>query len=182
MTTTFPTLPAAPAANTPENVLAIALDDSLLGRELVLAATRLGRKGSIELTDAAVVSTTSRGKPRISQTRDTNPLHGAWLGSWWGGLIGIVALGLAGWIIGAVAGAGLGWLRARQRDVGVPDEWMRGLVDRLDTGEVAAVFEIRNVYPTHLLRELRRFDGRLLVSTVAGVDSVAVETALDQEI
>jgi uncharacterized membrane protein len=165
----------------PPNVLAVALDDALLSREFILAATRLGRKGSIELTDAAVVSRNRTGKARITQTRDTNPAQGAWIGSWWGGLIGIVALGLPGWIIGALAGAGLGWLRAR-RDVGVPDEWMRRLIDRLEPGEVAAVFEIKNVYPTHLLRELRRFDGRLLVSTVEGVDPVAVETALDREI
>ena len=54
---------------------------------------------------------------------------------------------------------------------------MRRLIDRLEPGEVAAVFEMKNVYPTHLLRELRRFDGRLLVSTVEGVDPVAVENA-----
>jgi uncharacterized membrane protein len=182
MTTTYPPSPSTITSDEPANVLAVALSDELVGRELLLAATRLGRRGSIELTDAAVVSRDRRGRPRLAQTRDTNPAQGAWLGAWWGGLLGIVVLGWLGWIIGGLAGAGIGWLRARQRDVGVPDDWMRGLADRLERGEVAAVFEIRNAYPTHLLRELRRFEGRLLVSTVAGIDPVAVETALDQEI
>jgi hypothetical protein len=46
------------------------------------------------------------------------------------------------------------------------------------TGEIAAVFEMRNVYPTHLIRELRRFDGRLLTDTVRDTDRIDIEDAL----
>lgn len=162
----------------PADVLAVALNDKLLGRELLLAATRLGKRGSIQLTDAALVQSDRKGKARIIQTRDMNPTQGAMLGGWWGSLIGIFILGLIGWLVGAALGAGIGWWRARRRDIGVPDDWMRTLVDRLYPGEVAAVFEMHNVYPTHLIRELRRFDGRLLTSTVADVDPADIEDAL----
>ena len=83
---------------------------------------------------------------------------------------------------GAVAGAGIGWLWARRHDVGVPDDWMRSLADRLNAGEAAVVFEMSNVYPTHLVRELRRFDGRLLHNAVDETDTVAIDAALDESI
>jgi uncharacterized membrane protein len=159
-------------------VLAIAIDDRLLGQELLLAATRLGRRGSVELTDAALVGRNRVGKPRITQTREMNPSQGAMMGAWWGSLIGLIAFGMVGWLGGAALGAGLGWWRARSKDIGVPNDWMLGLAERLYPGEVAAVFQMRNVYPTHLIRELRRFNGRLLADTVADADQTEIEDAL----
>ena len=170
------------ATTTPADVLAIAVNDKMLGQELVLAANRLGKRRSIELTDAALVEPDRKGKARISQTRDMNPNQGAMLGAWWGGLLGIFAYGTIGWLVGAALGAGFGWWRARRRDIGVPDDWMKTLVERLYPGEVAAVFEMRNVYSTHLIRELRRFDGRLLTSTVADVDDTDIGDALAYQI
>lgn len=177
MTTTTPTTVSTPSVAPPE-VLAIAVDDRLLGQEMLLAATRLGRRGSVELTDAALVGMNRKGRAKIIQTRDLNPSQGAMLGAWWGGLIGLVIFGLLGWLAGGVVGAGIGWLRARSRDIGVPDNWMRGLTGRLYPGEVAAVFQMRNVYPTHLVRELRRFSGRLLTDTIDGADRTDIEDAL----
>lgn len=162
----------------PADVLAIAVDDRLLGQEMLLAATRLGRHGSIQLTDAALVRMNARGKPKIDQTREMNPSQAAMVGAWWGSLIGLIVFGLFGWLGGAVLGAGFGWWRARSRDIGVPNDWMLGLAGRLYPGEVAAVFQMRNVYPTHLIRELRRFSGRLLTDTVADTDRAEIEDAL----
>jgi uncharacterized membrane protein len=159
-------------------VLAVAVDDILRGQELLLAATRLGKRGSVELTDAAIVALNRHGKPKLIQTRELSPAQGAMLGAWWGGLLGIIVFGIVGWVAGGALGAGIGWWRARRRDVGVPDDWMRGLTDRLYPGEVAAVFEMRNVYPTHLLRELRRFDGRLLAANLGDTDQLDIEDAL----
>lgn len=181
MTTKIPITDSA-STTTPSDVLAIAVTDPLLGRELLLAATRLGKRGSVELTDAALVGLNRKGNPHITQTRELNPSQGAMLGAWWGSLIGLLVFGMAGWLVGAAAGAGLGWWRAVRRDVGVPDDWMRSLAERLYPGEVAAVFEMRNVYPTHLIRELRRFEGRLLSTTIADTDRIDIEDALNYSI
>ncbi len=174
------TLPARESTQTtaPPNVLAVAVDDLLRGQELLLAATRLGKRGSVDLTDAALVAVNKHGKPKLIQTRELGPAQGAMLGAWWGSLIGIFVYGLIGWVIGAALGAGIGWVRSRYRDVGVPDDWMRALTARLYPGEVAAVFEMRNIYPTHLLRELRRFNGRLLAATIEDTDQIEIEDAL----
>jgi uncharacterized membrane protein len=177
MTTPIPTTDSA-STTAPPDVLAIAVTDRLRAQELLLAATRLGTRGSVQLSDAAMVGLNRRGKPHITQTHELSPGQGAMFGAWWGSLIGLFLFGLLGWLAGATAGAGLGWLRARRRDVGVPNEWMRSLAGRLYPGEVADVFQMRNVYPTHLIRELRRFDGRLLTDTIGDTDPADIEDAL----
>jgi uncharacterized membrane protein len=177
MTTITPSTDSVAATSAPPDVLAIALDDRLRGQELLLAATRLGRHGSVQLTDAALVGFNKKGKPHLTQTREVSPPQGAMMGAWWGSLVGLFVFGILGWLIGAILGAGIGWLWARRRDVGVPDDWMKGLASRLSPGEVAAVFEMHNIYPTHLMRELRRFDGRLLTTTI-DADRAEIEEAL----
>lgn len=178
MTSLSPSTESTTATATPPDVLAIAVDNRLLARELLLAGTRLSQRGSFELTDAALVMLNRRGKPRIVQTRELNPPQGAAAGAWWGSVFGLFVFGLAGWVAGGVLGAGLGWLRAKTHDKGVPDDWMRHLADRLAPNETAVVFEMKDVYPTHLLRELRRFNGRLLTATIADVDVIDIEDAL----
>jgi hypothetical protein len=59
---------------------------------------------------------------------------------------------------------------------------MRSLAARLYPCEVAAVFEMRNVYPTQLICELRRFDGRLLSTPIADTDRIDIEDALNYTI
>ncbi len=163
---------------TEEQVLAIDFDDELKAREAVLAATRLGKRRAIELADAAIVIRTPSGRTRIHQTRDKTPAQGAVLGAWWGSLAGLIALGLGGWLVGLVLGAAAGGLWARWRDIGIDDQWMRRLGETLAPGHAAFVMAVRSVFPTNLLRELRRFDGRLLHNSVRDVDSQAVEEAL----
>jgi uncharacterized membrane protein len=160
------------------DVLAIDFDDELKAREALLAATRLGRRKSVEMTDAAIVTRTASGKTRIFQTRDTSPMQGAVAGSWWGGLAGLFVAGITGWVIGIVLGALAGGLWAKLRDLGINDPWMREVAANLAPGHAAAFFQLPHVYATHLIRELRRFDGRLLHNSLRDIDSNELEEAL----
>lgn len=160
------------------DVLGIDFDDELKAREALLAATRLGRRRSVEMTDAVIVTRTPTGKTRILQTRDTNPAQGAVLGSWWGGLAGLVLAGLAGWLAGMAFGALFGGLWARLHDSGINDSWMKEMGTRLRPGHAAAFFQLPHAYATHLIRELRRFDGSLLYNSLHDVESRDLEEAL----
>ena len=144
----------------------------------MLAATRLGRRKSVEMTDAAIVTRTTTGRTRIYQTRDTSPAQGAVTGSWWGGLAGLFVGGITGWVIGIVLGAVAGGVWAKLRDLGINDPWMKEVTANLAPGHAAAFFQLPHVYATHLIRELRRFDGRLLHNSLRDVDSNEVEEAL----
>lgn len=160
------------------DVLAIDFDDELKAREALLAATRLGRRQSVEMTDAAIVTRTRTGRTRIIQTRDTSPLQGAVTGSWWGGLAGLLLGGITGWAIGIVLGAIAGGLWTKLRDFGINDPWMREVAANLAPGHAAAFFQLPHVYATHLIRELRRFDGRLLHNSLRNIESSELEEAL----
>jgi uncharacterized membrane protein len=160
------------------DVLAIDFDDELKAREALLAATRLGRKQSVEMTDAAIVTRTRNGRTRIIQTRDVSPVQGAVNGSWWGGLAGLVIGGITGWAIGLALGALAGGMWAKLRDTGINDPWMRQAAAHLAPGHAAAFFQFPHVYATHLIRELRRFDGTLLHNSLRDVETVEIEEAL----
>jgi uncharacterized membrane protein len=175
----FPLLPPiTDQAEEAPDVLAIDFDDELKAREALLAATRLGRKKSVEMTDAAIVTKTPTGRTRILQTRDTSPTQGAVTGSWWGGLAGLLLGGIPGWAIGLALGALAGWIWAKTRDLGISDPWMRKTAADLAPGHAAAFFQLPHVYVTHLVRELRRFDGRLLHNSLRDVETVELEEAL----
>jgi len=160
------------------DVLAIDFDDELKAREALLAATRLGRRRSVDMTDAAIVTRTPTGRTRILQTRDTSPLQGAVNGSWWGGLAGLLLAGLTGWAIGLAVGAVAGGLWAKARDIGINDLWMRRTAANLAPGHAAAFFQLPHVYATHLIKELRRFDGRLLYNSLRDIETTELEKAL----
>lgn len=174
----FPFQPSEVSTQPAPDVLAIDFDDELKAREALLAATRLGRRRSVEMTDAAIVTKTSTGRTRIFQTRDTSPVQGAVTGSWWGGLAGLLLSGIAGWAIGLALGALAGWLWAKTRDLGINDPWMRKTAAHLAPGHAAAFFQLPHVYVTHLVRELRRFDGTLLHNSLRDVETVELEEAL----
>lgn len=163
----------------PADVMAIDFDDALLAQEAVLAATRLARKGSVHLADAVLVSKLQNGRSKVSQTREISPVQAAITGSWWAGLPGLLIAGTQGWIVGAVLGAIAGWIFARYRDTGIPNPWLDEVAARLSPGHTATVLMLPDFFPTHLLSELRRFRGRLLYSTLDGVEPEAIEDALE---
>lgn len=142
------------------DVVALEFDDELKAKEVLLAFLRLQKRKSLSLEDAAIV--TNNRKVRILQTRDTNPSQGALTGSWWGLLAGLL-FGYA--LPAAMVGAALGALWAWRKDVGIPDGQMKELGRGLRQGDAAAFFLVKDAYPTHLVQELRRFDGRILHTT-----------------
>ncbi len=175
----FPAERPQPEPAEAQQVLAIDFDDELKAREALLATARLGKRHTIEVEDAAIVTRSRSGRTRILQTRDRTPGQGAMLGFWWGGLAGLILFGSLGWVGGAAIGAGAGYLWALWNDFGIDDNWMRALGRNLAPGHAAFVLAVRDAFPTSLLRELRRFDGRLLHNSLRDVDSADVEAALD---
>ena len=179
MTNTEPGYPPHQPFAVPGDILAIDFDDPLLAQEALMAATRLGKRGSVSLGDAVIVSRDRRGKTRIRQTRDISPGRGAATGFWWGGLTGLLIFGTTGWLIGAVLGALAGAAYGKFHDIGINDDWLKRLGDELTPGHTATVLQLPQFYATHLLRELRRFNGRLLHSSLPGIERSDLEEALD---
>ena len=156
------------------DVFALEFDDELKAKEVLLAFLRLQKRKSLTLEDAAIV--TNNRKVRILQTRDTNPSQGALTGSWFGLLAGMLfGYALPAALFGAAVGAFWAW----RRDTGIPDGQMKKLGSNLRHGNAAAFFLVNDAYPTHLVHELRRFDGRILHTTFDPDTRAQLEEALE---
>ena len=167
-----------PFPTDPADVIAIEFDDPLLAQEALLAATRLSRRGSLELADAVIVNKT-KGKTRITQTKEMAPSQAAWMGSWMAGITGLLLAGTTGWLVGIAVGGLAGWFWAQRRDIGIPNRWLDEVGRRLRPEHSATVVMLPRFHRAHLLAELRRFRGRLMYSTLPGVEAEAIEEALE---
>lgn len=167
--------------STEPTLIAISFDEPLLAQELLLAFARLAKRSAIDIEDAAIVAKDSDGKISLRQTRDVMPGQGAASGGWVGALIGIVG-GPLGVLAGGALGAAAGGLFAKLRDVGIDDDHMREMGERLNR-DSAALFVLLNDYDvTAIAMELRRFDGELFGSTAGDAISQRFRDELAYEI
>ena len=145
-------------------LLAIRFDHALKAQECLLAMTRLGLQGAIRIEDAAIVDKDSNGKIRLRQSKDVNPGQGAFAGGWYGSVIGIIA-GPLGIIAGGVLGATVGGLFGKLRDIGVDDDHMKEMGERIAAGEDLMFLLLHDIDEAAFCQELKRFDGTLFEST-----------------
>jgi uncharacterized membrane protein len=164
--------------SSPAHLLAIRFDEPLKAQECLIAALRLQKRGSVTIDDAAIV-TNEEGKVRIHQTKDMNTGQGAATGGWFGALAGLLFLQP---LAGAVLGAAIGGLWAKLRDIGIDDDQMRRMGESLADGEGALFLLLEESYPTHIARELGRFDGTVLFSSFDETDTQSFAAALATEV
>jgi uncharacterized membrane protein len=158
-------------------LLAIEFDDSMKAQEALLASLRLHRRQAIRIEDAAIVAKDARGKIRIHQTKDVNPGQGAATGTWFGVLAGLLFMAP---LVGAVLGAAVGGIWAKLRDIGISDKQMRDMGEGMQPGNAALFLLIETLAPTNLVREMRRFDGHILFSTLDDELRADIAAALDE--
>jgi uncharacterized membrane protein len=159
------------------SLLAVEFDDPLKAQEALLASLRLAKRGAIRLDDAAIVTKSPSGKIRIHQTKDTSAGQGAAAGGWVGMLAGLVFMAP---LVGAVLGAAIGGIWAKLRDIGISDRQMAEMGEALESGDAALFLLFRPEAPTTLLRELRRFDGAVLFSSLDDDLTGDIAAALDE--
>lgn len=162
----------------PKQLLAVRFDEPLKAQELLIATMRLQKRESLVIDDAAIV-TNEGGKIRIHQTKDMNTGQGAATGGWFGAFAGLLLLQP---LIGAAIGAALGGMWAKLRDIGIDDNQMRDMGEQLNEGEGALFLLLEHAFPTHLARELQRFDGIVLTSTFDESETEAFGVALATEL
>lgn len=142
---------------------AFAFDGPLRAQEALLAALRLVGRKHLEIEDAAIVAKLG-GRVRISQTKDVNPSQGALSGTWLGTLAGLF---VGQPLIGAAIGAAVGGLFGKLRDIGIDDNQMRAMGEELADGEAALFLLVEACHQVRALREVSRFEARLLATTAS---------------
>jgi uncharacterized membrane protein len=158
-----PPTPDAKSDATQHVVAVLFADKATRADEALLAITHLQLEGTIELADAVVVAKTGDGRTFIRQTVDITPGRAAVSGAWLGTLVGLL---LGGPLGGALAGAASGALYAKLVDIGLDDGWVKQMADWLDPGTSALLLLLNDDHVREeALRELSRFDGRVISTT-----------------
>jgi|SRR5690349_15945282 len=115
----------------------------------------------IELGDAVVAVKQPNGQVKLNQL--FSPVAaGAASGALWGSLLGLIMLMP---LVGAALGAAGGALGGKLTDVGINDNFMREVAQRLDAGHAALFLLIRKMTADKVVAELQGTGGTVLRSS-----------------
>jgi len=165
----------------PATLLAIRFDHPLKAQECMLAMVRIGSQDVIRIEDAAIVDKDDKGKIRLRQSKDINAGEGATSGGLYGSLIGIIG-GPIGMLAGGALGAAAGGLFGKLRDVGVDDDHMKEMGERILPGENLLFLLLHDIDWPAFCREMKRFDGMLFESTANDAMDTELEACLAVEL
>lgn len=144
------------------DLIAVAYPDKDTAEQVRDRLLRLTTEHVIELEDAVVVDRDENGKVKLHQVHSP-AARGAMGGALWGGLIGFLFLApLLGMAIGAAAGGASGAMV----DVGVNDDFMRELGQKLPHGGAALIVLVRQVTPDKVLPEISQYGGEVLQTSL----------------
>lgn len=146
-----------------DELVAIVFDKPSRASEVLLSLSHLQQEGAIKLADAVIVSKGDDGKKNVQQTVDLTPARGAVAGSWWGLLVGLVVGGPLGGVIG---GAAMGALYGKLVDIGLDDGWVSEMAEWIDNGTSALLLLVAELQLDHVLTELRRYEGKVVTTTL----------------
>lgn len=158
-------------------LFAIRFDHPLKAQECLMAMVRLGEGEQLHIEDAAIVSKDDSGRIRLLQSKDVSAGQGATSGGIYGSLIGLFG-GPIGFIAGGALGAAAGGLWGKLRDIGIDDDHMKDMGERILPGENLLFLLLHDINHITFAREMRRFDGSLFESTASDAFDKDIEEAL----
>lgn len=144
------------------DLIAVAYPDKDTAEAVRDKLAQLQREHTIELEDAVVVDRDENGKVHLHQLY--SPVaRGAAGGALWGGLIGLLFLApLLGMLVGAAAGSASGALV----DIGIDDQFMKTLGEKLAPGGAALIVLVRKVTPDKVLPEISQWGGEVIQTSL----------------
>ena len=155
------------------NLIAIAYPDVNTAQTVSDELRQLMKEQSIVLEDMVIVERRDDGKIKLHQPSLAGA--GAAGGALWGGLIGLIFLmPLFGMAIGAATGAAAG----AASDVGVDNNFMKSLGERLHQGDAALVVLVRQSTPDKVLPRIEQYGGHVLQSSLDNETEARLEAAL----
>jgi len=139
----------------------------------------------IDLEDAVVAIRRPDGEVQLKQSVSLVALGagsgGLW-GSLWGTLVGTLFLApLGGFVLGGLAGAGLGALSGKLSDYGIDDDFIKSLAQTLKPNTSALFVLVRKAQPEKVLNEVSRFHGHVLRSSLSPEQEARLQAALAKE-
>ncbi|MBK1704350.1 DUF1269 domain-containing protein [Halochromatium glycolicum] len=138
------------------DLIAVAFQEQELAFELRAELAKMQKAYLIDIEDIVVATRDEKGKVKLHQAVNLTSA-GAVGGGFWGMLIGILFLNP---LLGAAIGAGAGALSGRFSDIGINDEFMKGLAQNFKPGCAAVFILVRKVTADKVLEGLSSFRGK----------------------
>ena len=136
----------------------------------------LSRQDLIELEDAVIAARDHKGELKLEQSVQAGRGRLAG-GAVAGGLAGLLlAVPLLGAAVGAAGAA------ATQRDVGVDDDFARGLAAALDPPRAALVLLVREAAADKVLPEIREYGGQVIRTSLSPEAETALRSGLSDSV
>ena len=160
------------------DLLVVAFNDEFKAERVRLDLLQMQHKHLVDLEEAAVLVHKKDGKVKLHHvTHFTVPvaLGGGFVGS----LIGLMVLNPAVALVGMVTGAGLGAAIGSLKEVGIEEKFMQELGSHLKPGTSALFIVAKKAKPEVILKELKRFGGKALQTSLKHDDEDKLRAALD---
>ena len=155
-------------------LVAIAYPDAATADQVRNELVQLTKEHMLQLEDAVVVEHRADGKIKLHQAMSPSGA-GAVGGAAWGGLIGLLFLApLLGMAVGAASGAVAG----KMADVGVNDDFMKTLGEKLTPGSAALIVLSQSTAPEKVLERVAKYGGEVIQSSLSEDQEAHLRSAL----
>lgn len=158
-------------------LIVIGYEDPFQAEEVRLKVLKMQRDYLIDLEDAVVAVKDKNGKVKLNQIHEMTKA-GAASGGLWGALIGMLFLNP---LLGVVIGAGAGALSGSLTDVGINDDFMKGIAKTFTPGTSALFVLAREATSDKVLEELQGSGGTILQTSLSKEGEAKLQAALDAE-
>jgi uncharacterized membrane protein len=144
-------------------LVAIAYPDTETAERVREELVQATKEHLVQLEDAVVIEHQPNGKIKLHQAMSPAGA-GAAGGALWGGLIGLIFLApLLGMAVGAASGA----LAGKATDVGVNDNFMKELGEKLPAGGAALLVLGRTDAPDKVIERVRPYGGQVVQTSLS---------------
>jgi uncharacterized membrane protein len=163
-------------------LVVVGFDDPHEADRVLTDLARLQKEYLVDLEDAVVAIRDQSGKLRLKQSVDligAGAASGGIWGAMWGSLVGLLFLNpLLGMVTGAALGVGAGALSGRLVDYGIDDDFVRSIGETLQPNSSAVFVLLRKVQPEKVLRELSKYRGKVIRSSLSPDQEARLQAAL----
>ena len=138
----------------------------------------LSKQQLIEVEDAAIVYwEVGKSKPKTHQTHNMTGAGAGW-GAFWGFLFGLIFFVP---LLGAAIGAGFGALFGSMADVGIDDDFIKSLRDRVAEGTSALFLLTRAATEDKVVAAMKQYDFEIISTSLSQEDEDKLRAAFAGE-
>ena len=157
------------------NLIVVTYDTEFKAEEVRLDFIKMQKSYLVSLEDAVIAEKKPNVKIKLHQMYNLTA-SGAVGGGFWGTLIGLIFMNP---LLGLVVGAGAGAVAGALSDVGINDNFMKQLAEKLTPGTSALFVLVDSTLTDKVLDELRGTGGTIMQSSLSHEDQAKLQAALD---